>query len=389
MAFALNAGMSVGAELAAARQTLGLSLEDIAQNTKIPVERLSAIEAADVDQLPSFVYLKGFLRAYAAEVHLDPDDITERYLAEVDIAPPPDVLPAMKRIVVEGARVAVEDASATAMEASSTTEPTQDADDGRESQVQVIERPRAAPIVATDFARAYRPALIVVAIALVAGIALSSRLEIFTGWFGAARPVAADAPSQQAPAEEHAEKEADQTELQPDAVAAPNDAAPVSAPPPEAQSSSRNTPVGDVTRAHERTGDRRESDRETARNENPVPPAIPRNVPAAPSATSKQQVAASAPRAAAAVKSTAPVVDRPNVANESTAPATEASKRANEVIIPVSEAEKAAKEVIIPAAEESEAAKRVIIPTSEASKPANNTTADRPNAPKKVPRKPR
>ena len=84
MAFALIRYMPVCAELANARQTLGLSLEEIARRTKISVERLSAIETADVAQLPAFVYLKGFLRAYAVEVQLDPDDIT----------PPPTVPPA-------------------------------------------------------------------------------------------------------------------------------------------------------------------------------------------------------------------------------------------------------------------------------------------------------
>jgi cytoskeleton protein RodZ len=80
--------MTVGAELAEARQSLGLSLDEVSARTKINVERLSAIEQMDTAQLPSLVYLKGFLRAYAVEVQLDPDDIAQRYLSEVEIAPP-------------------------------------------------------------------------------------------------------------------------------------------------------------------------------------------------------------------------------------------------------------------------------------------------------------
>jgi transcriptional regulator with XRE-family HTH domain len=76
--------MTVGAELAQARQKLGLTLEDVSARTRISVDRLAAIEEGDVPRLPSFVYLKGFLRAFASEVHLDPESITSRYLAALD-----------------------------------------------------------------------------------------------------------------------------------------------------------------------------------------------------------------------------------------------------------------------------------------------------------------
>src|SRR5262245_6739517 len=76
--------MTVGVELAQARERHGLSLESVSHRTKISVERLSAIERGDLAQLPERVYLKGFLRAYAAEVHLDGNDVAQRYLAELD-----------------------------------------------------------------------------------------------------------------------------------------------------------------------------------------------------------------------------------------------------------------------------------------------------------------
>jgi transcriptional regulator with XRE-family HTH domain len=76
--------MTVGAELVQARQRLGLSPEDLSSRTKISVERLVAIEQMDGEHLPTFLYLKGFLRAYAIEVGLDPDDVTSRYLAEIE-----------------------------------------------------------------------------------------------------------------------------------------------------------------------------------------------------------------------------------------------------------------------------------------------------------------
>jgi cytoskeletal protein RodZ len=78
--------MNVGAELAAARNQRGLSLEDIAGRTKVSVERLDAIERVDIEHLPPRVYLLGFVRAYAREVGLEPDEVAQRYVAQVDEA---------------------------------------------------------------------------------------------------------------------------------------------------------------------------------------------------------------------------------------------------------------------------------------------------------------
>ena len=75
--------MTAATQLADARRTLGLSLDDIATRTKVGVERLAAIEAVDLRGLPSHVYLKGFVRAYAAEVGLDADATADRYITEL------------------------------------------------------------------------------------------------------------------------------------------------------------------------------------------------------------------------------------------------------------------------------------------------------------------
>ena len=80
--------MSVGAELAAARRELGLSVEEVAARTNVTSERLRAIEQMGGVWLPSRVHLQGFVRAYAAAVQLDPDAIAQRYVAELDVAPP-------------------------------------------------------------------------------------------------------------------------------------------------------------------------------------------------------------------------------------------------------------------------------------------------------------
>jgi hypothetical protein len=86
--FAAERSMTVGAELADARCRCFLSVEDLSAQTKIKIERIRAIEAMVWQQLPTLVYLKGFLHAYAAEVELDPDTVTARYLDELnEVAP--------------------------------------------------------------------------------------------------------------------------------------------------------------------------------------------------------------------------------------------------------------------------------------------------------------
>lgn len=78
-----------GQFLFAARRRSGLSLEDIAASTKVPLHRLQALEQGDIDQLPAGVYRRAWVRSYATAVGLSPD----LAIAEFDrmTAPPPPV----------------------------------------------------------------------------------------------------------------------------------------------------------------------------------------------------------------------------------------------------------------------------------------------------------
>jgi cytoskeleton protein RodZ len=71
--------LEFGAELARAREQHGITLSELARRTKIGVDALKAIERCDVTALPGGLYTRGFLRAYAREVGLNPDDIVRRY----------------------------------------------------------------------------------------------------------------------------------------------------------------------------------------------------------------------------------------------------------------------------------------------------------------------
>ncbi len=76
--------MDVGETLRMAREQQGLSLEVISQRTKIGTEKLRAIEENDIQRLPSGIFLRGFVRAYAHEVGLDVEDTVNRYIAQFE-----------------------------------------------------------------------------------------------------------------------------------------------------------------------------------------------------------------------------------------------------------------------------------------------------------------
>ena len=67
---------TIGTKLAAARESLGLSVADVARQIKLSVPQIEALEADDLARLPkSPVIVKGFLRNYARLLQLDPDKL--------------------------------------------------------------------------------------------------------------------------------------------------------------------------------------------------------------------------------------------------------------------------------------------------------------------------
>jgi cytoskeletal protein RodZ len=68
-----------GQYLQTARLAARVSLEKVAETTRISPAVLKAIEAEDFDRLPQPVFLKGFLRAYAQAVGADGEEAVRRY----------------------------------------------------------------------------------------------------------------------------------------------------------------------------------------------------------------------------------------------------------------------------------------------------------------------
>jgi transcriptional regulator with XRE-family HTH domain len=63
--------LPIGARLRLAREERGLSLDEVASRTRIPVRHLQHIESGDWDALPAITYCVGFVRSYANEIGLD------------------------------------------------------------------------------------------------------------------------------------------------------------------------------------------------------------------------------------------------------------------------------------------------------------------------------
>src|SRR3954462_9569580 len=69
-----------GGKLRQARERRGISLRQIAASTKISAAALEALERNDISKLPGGIFSRSFVRSYAVEVGLDPDDTVQEFL---------------------------------------------------------------------------------------------------------------------------------------------------------------------------------------------------------------------------------------------------------------------------------------------------------------------
>src|SRR5205809_5936196 len=71
-----------GGALRAARERRGISLRQIANATKISVSALEALERNEISRLSGGIFSRAFVRSYASEVGLDPDEMIQEFLAQ-------------------------------------------------------------------------------------------------------------------------------------------------------------------------------------------------------------------------------------------------------------------------------------------------------------------
>lgn len=77
----------VSGVLRAERERAGLTIEEISARTKIKVTLLQALEQGSFEQLPGEFFTRAFIRTYARELHLPPDEIVGAYDARHGSAP--------------------------------------------------------------------------------------------------------------------------------------------------------------------------------------------------------------------------------------------------------------------------------------------------------------
>jgi len=80
----------IGQQLRTARDTLGLSLGQIQERTKIPFNHLQAIDNGRVEDLPEPVYVSGFIKRYAECVGLDGQRLSDEYKQFVEASNNPN-----------------------------------------------------------------------------------------------------------------------------------------------------------------------------------------------------------------------------------------------------------------------------------------------------------
>jgi len=88
--------MSPGARLSAARKERGLSLKAVADELKLDVRMVEALEQDDRATLPAAIFVQGYLRRYARLTGLPEDELVKDY-ADSTGEPPPLSVVAIKR----------------------------------------------------------------------------------------------------------------------------------------------------------------------------------------------------------------------------------------------------------------------------------------------------
>jgi cytoskeletal protein RodZ len=82
MVIADRSGPDFGTMMKRARETRGISLRQIADVTRISISALEALERNDISRLPGGLFSRAFVRSYATEVGLDPEQTVRDFIAQ-------------------------------------------------------------------------------------------------------------------------------------------------------------------------------------------------------------------------------------------------------------------------------------------------------------------
>jgi cytoskeleton protein RodZ len=103
---------ALGQKLRREREKKRISLDQLAARTKVGAGLLRSLEAGDCARWPGGIYSRGYIRAYAAAVGLDPEHTVAMFVeCYPAFAPPVDRLP--EEPVEDGPQTALDKLKAT------------------------------------------------------------------------------------------------------------------------------------------------------------------------------------------------------------------------------------------------------------------------------------
>jgi cytoskeleton protein RodZ len=73
---------SFGESLKLCREEQSISLQQIADRTKLSKITLEALERDDLSRLPGGIYTRGVIRSYASEIGLDPEKAVQHFIKQ-------------------------------------------------------------------------------------------------------------------------------------------------------------------------------------------------------------------------------------------------------------------------------------------------------------------
>ena len=82
MALSYAANIDFGARMRQVREQRGVTLRHIAHTTKLSVSALEALERNDISRLPGGIFSRAFVRSYAAEIGVDPEQTVRDFLSQ-------------------------------------------------------------------------------------------------------------------------------------------------------------------------------------------------------------------------------------------------------------------------------------------------------------------
>jgi len=91
---------SIGGYLRSERETRKLSLEEVSSTTRIPRRTLESLEEDRFEELPSGVFVRGFIKAYASAVEIDAEEVLAQFDQErpqIPTPPPLSTVPHRRR----------------------------------------------------------------------------------------------------------------------------------------------------------------------------------------------------------------------------------------------------------------------------------------------------